>query len=78
MPKIVGIFIYISREIFIFNHIKQERIEIVSNLRFISGTIFMLTWVEHEKKFNNLGTGHTILQLKQAPKMFILIGIGLT
>ena len=33
---------------------KKEFAIIVSNLRFINKTNFMLIWVEHEKKFDNL------------------------
>ena len=32
----------------------KKEFAIVSNLKFISRTIFMLSWVEHEKMFNNL------------------------
>ena len=34
----------------------KKEFAIVSNLRFTSRTNFMLSWVEHEKKFYNLGT----------------------
>ena len=33
----------------------KKEFAVVSNLRFISKTNFMLSWVEHEKKFYNLG-----------------------
>ena len=33
----------------------KKQFAIVSNLRFIRRTNFMLSWVEHEKKFYNLG-----------------------
>ena len=38
-----------------FSHVKQEEFAIVSNLRFIKRTNFMLSWVEHEKKNMTLG-----------------------
>ena len=54
MPTIVGIFIFISTENCSAMFSKKE-FAIVSNLRFIRKTNFMLSWVEHEKKFYNLG-----------------------
>ena len=42
MPTKVGIFIFISREIFMLSDVKKE-FRIVSNLRFISRTNFMLS-----------------------------------
>ena len=43
----------------------KKEFAIVSNLRFISMTNFMLSWVEHEKNFTmyNLGAGTPILIL---------------
>ena len=41
MPTIVGIFIFISREICMLSYVKQERM--VCTLRFISWTNFMLS-----------------------------------
>ena len=44
MPSIIGIFIFISREIFMPRYVySKKEIAIVSNLRFISKTIFMLS-----------------------------------
>ena len=43
MPTIVGIFIFISSEIFMLSYVLQERIGIVGNLRFISRINFMLS-----------------------------------
>ena len=34
---------------------RKKEFAIVSKLRFISGTNFMLSFVEHEKKFYNFG-----------------------
>ena len=51
MPTIVGIFIFISKEIFMLSYVSKIEFAIVSNLRFISRTNFMLSLVEHEKSF---------------------------
>ena len=55
LPTIVGIFIFISRENFISAIFSKKEFAIVSNLRFISMTNFMLSWVEHEKSFTSSG-----------------------
>ena len=55
MPKIVGIFILISREIFMPSYVSKKEFAIVCNLRFISGTNFMLSLVEHEKSLKTSG-----------------------
>ena len=58
MPIILGIFRYKIRQIFMLSHVWQERIYFfVSNLRFISRTNFILSWVEHEKSFITRGPG---------------------
>ena len=59
MPIIVGIFILISKEIFMLSYVTVSKKEfaIVSNLRFICRTNFMLSWVEHEKSFITSGSG---------------------
>ena len=42
MPTIVGIFIFISREIFMLSNVlKKDQFAIISILRFISGTNFI-------------------------------------
>ena len=52
MPTIVGIFIFISREIFYLAMFSSKKeFAIISNLRFISSENFMLSSVEHEKSF---------------------------
>ena len=51
---IVGIFIFISREIFMLSYVYPES-SVVKNLRFISRTNFMLSCVEHEKSFITSG-----------------------
>ena len=51
MPTIVGIFIFISREIFVLSYGKKE-FTIVSNFRF--------SWVEHEKSFLTSEPEHTV------------------
>ena len=55
MPTIVGIFIFISREISCSTIFSKKEFAIVSNLRFISRTNFMLSGVEHEKSFITSG-----------------------
>ena len=50
---IVGIFIFISRDIFMLSMFNKNKFANLSNLRFISGTYFMLSWVEHEETFYN-------------------------
>ena len=59
MPSITGIFIFISREIFMLRYVQQEKKSAVvcNNLRFISRTNFMLSWVEHDKSFITSGPG---------------------
>ena len=51
MLTIVGIFIFIRREIFMLSYFFKKETTIVSNLRFICRTKFTLSWVEHEKCF---------------------------
>ena len=51
MPTIVGIFIFISREIFMLSMLSKKEFSSVTNLRFISRPNFMLSWVVHEKSF---------------------------
>ena len=60
MPTIFGIFIFISREIFMLSSaiLSKKECAIVGNLRFISGTSFMLCWVKHEKSFITSGSDH--------------------
>ena len=58
--KIIGIFIFISRDIFLLSHVYQKRIATDSNLRFIGRTNFMLSLVEYEKKFYNIGASFRI------------------
>ena len=55
MPTIVGIFILITREIFMPSYVSKKEFAIVYNLRFISGTNFMLSLVEHEKSLKTSG-----------------------
>ena len=43
MPTIVGTLIFISRENFMLSYILQEKIVVVSNLRFISRPKFLLS-----------------------------------
>ena len=50
MPTILGIFIFISREIFMLSVFSQKDFAVVSNLRSISKTNFMLSSDEHKKK----------------------------
>ena len=62
MPTIVGIFIFITEKFSCSAMLSKKEFAIVSNLRFyISRTNFMLSWVEHEKKFYNLGARVTLL-----------------
>ena len=56
MPTIVGIFIFISGEFSCSAKLSKKIFAVVGNLSFISRANFMLSWVEHEKKFYNLGT----------------------
>ena len=64
MPTIVGIFVFISRENIMLSYVCIARKHvIVSNLRFISGTNFMLSWVEHEKSFIIPGPVSCFLEL---------------
>ena len=61
---IVGIFIFISREIFMLSYsaiFSKKEVGIISNLRFISMKNFMLSWVEHEKKFYNPGARYCLI-----------------
>ena len=58
MPTIVGMFIFISREIFILS---KKEFAVVSNLRFISRTNFKLSRVEYEKRFITSGPGRALL-----------------
>ena len=51
MPTRVGIFIFISREMFMLSYVKKKELAIVRNLRFISRKKFMLSRVEHETSF---------------------------
>ena len=51
MPTIVGMFIFISREIFMLRYVSKKEFAIVSNLKFISRTNFILSSVEHENFF---------------------------
>ena len=51
MPTIVGIFIFISREMFMLIYVSKKEFAIVSNLGFINR---MLSKTEHEKRFYNL------------------------
>ena len=55
MPTIVGMFIFISTEIYCSAMFSKEELTSVSSLRFISRTNFMLSQVEHETKFYNPG-----------------------
>ena len=55
MSAIVGIFIFIGREIFMLSYVSKKEFAIVSILRFIHRTRFILFWVEHEKKVYNFG-----------------------
>ena len=65
MPTIVGIFIFISREISWSAMFSKKEFAIISNLRFISWTNFMLSWVEHEKIYN-FGPDYQLMYLKTA------------
>ena len=47
MPTMVSIFIFIGRETFML----KKEFAIISNLRVISRSNFVLSWVEHEKSF---------------------------
>ena len=40
--------------------LSKKEFAIISNLRFISRTNFMLSWVEHEKSFITLGPDQTV------------------
>ena len=60
MPTIVGIFIFFSREISCSAMFSKKVFAIVSNLKFINRTKFMLSWAEHEKIFITSGLGHHI------------------
>ena len=64
MPTIVGIFIFISREISYSAMFSKKEFAIISNLRFISRTNFLLSLVEHEKKFYSLGAGSTAVMVE--------------
>ena len=63
MATIVGIFIFISREIFMLSK--------VSNFRFISMKNFMLSWAEHEKSFISSGSVCCLLNLFRERKRLI-------
>ena len=54
MQTIVGILIFISMKIFMLSSAVQEQEESL-NLFFIGRTNFILSWVEHDKKFYDLG-----------------------
>ena len=53
MPTIVGIFIFVSREMF-----SKKEFANASNLRFNSGINFKLNRVEHEISFITSGSGY--------------------
>ena len=55
MPTKVGIFIFISREDSCSAMFSKKEFAVVSNLRFISRTNFMLSSIEHEKSFISSG-----------------------
>ena len=60
MSTIVGIFIFISREIFMLGNVRKKELAVVSNWIFISRTNFMLSRVEHEKSFITSGPVHKV------------------
>ena len=73
MPTIVGIFIFISREIFMLSYVQQERIRNFGNLRFISRKNFMLNWVKHEKCFITSGPACVFAPSDQPSQGILLV-----
>ena len=62
---IYGIFIFISREIFMHSYtcmLSKKEFGIFSNLRFISMKKSLLSWVEHKKKKKNITSGPGTLE----------------
>ena len=67
-----GIFIFLSREIFMLSSVEQKEFAIVCNLRFTGQTSFMLSWVEHETCFIASRPGLRYEMLMQTTEHLIL------
>ena len=82
MPSIVGIFIfsYLLAEKFSCSAMfSKKEFAIVNNLRFISRTNFMLSWVEHEKRYITSGPGATnlFLMVLHCKKIYLVCSVSL-